>query len=111
VTGQFTYVEQGSRALRAVVGMGAGGTKVETTVRLYDLSVSSSKPVVTFNTTGGSNAQPGVITGGGLNAGGLSSGVLNVYGLDDDLKRTAREIRNFIMHKKTVADYLKETYQ
>jgi hypothetical protein len=111
VTGEFTYVEQGSRALRAVVGMGAGGTKVNTIVRLYDLAESGSKPVVTFSTTGGSNAQPGVITGGGLTPGGLSSGALNVYGLDDDLKRTAREIRNFIMHKKTVADYLKETYQ
>jgi len=110
VTGEFTYVEQGSRALRAVVGMGAGGTKVETVVRLYDLSVSSSKPVVTFSTTGGSNAQPGLLTGGGMTVGGASSAALNVYGLDDDLKRTAREIRNFIMDKKTVADYLKDTY-
>jgi hypothetical protein len=107
VAGEFTYVEQGSRALRAVVGMGAGGTKVKTVVRLYDLSVSNSKPVVIFSTTGGSNAQPGLLTGGGFTIGGVSSAVMNVYGLDDDLKRTAREVRNFILHKKTVQDYFR----
>ena len=115
VRGDFTRVEQGSRALRAVVGMGAGGTKVETNVRLYDLAISAEKPVVAFKTTGGSNAQPGFITGGGpgpvgLANAGISAG-MNVYGLDDDLKRTAREIRNYILHKKTVQDYLKDVYR
>src|SRR5471030_520166 len=37
IRGEFVRVNQGSRALRAVVGFGAGGTKLETVVHVYDL--------------------------------------------------------------------------
>jgi len=93
VTGEFTRVNQGSRALRMGIGFGAGGTKVETTVRIYDLSISQTDPIATFKTTGGSNAQPGWLAGGWI-AGGI-----NGTGLQDDWERTSREIRNFILDR------------
>jgi hypothetical protein len=64
VTGQFVRVDQGSRALRGLIGFGAGGTKLETIVRVYDLSHLSKEPVLQFETSGGSNAEPGAIGGG-----------------------------------------------
>ncbi len=93
IAGEFVTVKQGSRALRMGVGFGAGGTKVETMVRLYDLARSSTEPVATFQTTGGSNAEPGWLAGGWI-AGGL-----NATGLQTDWERTAREIRNFILEQ------------
>ena len=91
VTGEFTRVNQGSRALRMGIGFGAGGTKVETVVRLYDLAVSTTEPAATFKTTGGSNAEPGWAGGGVISAG------TNSTGLQTDWERTSREIRNFIL--------------
>lgn len=93
VAGEFVRVNQGSRALRMGVGFGAGGTKVETMVRLYDLSVSKTKPVMKFATTGGSNAEPGFL------AGGVVSAASNSTGLQTDWERTSREIRNLILER------------
>ena len=46
VTGDFVRVNEGSRALRGLVGLGAGGTKLETSVRVYDLSHLTKEPVL-----------------------------------------------------------------
>jgi hypothetical protein len=98
VRGEFTKVNQGSRLLRGVVGFGAGGTKVETNVFVYDLNQSSTVPFLTFSTTGGSNAEPGAVTGGATDpvvaaVGIAASGAGNVaHGLTEDTSRTAREI-------------------
>lgn len=97
IDGEFTRVNQGSRALRMGIGFGAGGTKMETTVRLYDLSRSQTEPIATFQTTGGSNAQPGFL-GGGPISGSIQAGA-NSPGLTTDLERTSREIRDFILEK------------
>ncbi|MEI9999024.1 MAG: DUF4410 domain-containing protein [Verrucomicrobiota bacterium] len=60
VTGEFVRVNQGSRFLRLVIGFGAGGTKVETNVHVYDLQQGYRKrPFLNFVTIGGSGAQPG----------------------------------------------------
>ncbi len=63
VTGKFITVNQGSRALRAAVGLGMGGTKIETVVTVCDVSGSEPREVLKFVTTGGSNAQPGAVFG------------------------------------------------
>jgi hypothetical protein len=63
ITGQFIRINQGSRALRIALGLGAGSTKMDTTVQVYDLSARRrQQPFFTFSTTGGSNAEPGLIT-------------------------------------------------
>jgi hypothetical protein len=89
--GRVTKINQGSRALRMVVGFGAGGTKMETSITLYDSSVVPAKSILSFDTTGGSGAEPGVtgtdpITAAGSAAAGAGKGVT------DDTKRTARMI-------------------
>jgi hypothetical protein len=98
IRGEFTKVNQGSRLLRGTIGFGAGGTKVETNIYVYDLNQNSNTPFLTFSTTGGSNAEPGAVTGGatdpvvaaiGVAAGG-AGGV--AHGLTEDTARTAREI-------------------
>ena len=94
VRGEFTTVEQGSRLLRSAIGFGAGGTKVETRVEVYDLSQNSGTPFLTFSTTGGSGSEPGAILAFStdpleLAIGGVSGAA---HGLSEDTKRTAREI-------------------
>jgi hypothetical protein len=98
IRGEFTKVNQGSRLLRGAIGFGAGGTKVETNIYVYDLNQNSNTPFLTFSTTGGSNAEPGAVTGGATDPvvaaiGVAASGAGNVaHGLSEDTARTAREI-------------------
>jgi Domain of unknown function (DUF4410) len=99
ITGEFVRVNEGSRALRGLIGLGAGGTKMETLVRVYDLSHLSKEPVLQFETSGGSNAEPGAVLGGMFGA--LPNALRNAgaRGVTDDTARTAREITTM------VADY------
>lgn len=83
VSGRFLRVNPGSRTGRMFFGgVGAGASKIETQVNVYDLAVSSVEPVLTFVTTGGSNLATGL------------HGVLAAT--DDDVDRTAREIRQHL---------------
>lgn len=92
VRGQFVTVNQGSRLLRGAVGFGAGGTKVETHVEVYDLLSGSDKPFLTFSTTGGSGAEPGAVLGLTTDPLQLAVGAVSgvAHGLSEDTKRTAR---------------------
>jgi hypothetical protein len=95
VTGRFVRVNQGSRALRTAIGLGLGGTKIETEVSVYDLSTSPPREILRFVTTGGSNAMPGVAPGAVLpNVWLLSLDTLVKMGpgLSVDMIRTSREI-------------------
>jgi hypothetical protein len=97
IRGEFVRVEQGSRLLRGTIGFGAGGTKLETRVQVYDLSTGDPKPFLTFATTGGSNAEPGVIPSLATDPLTLvidaAGGAGNVaHGVSEDTTRTAREI-------------------
>jgi uncharacterized protein DUF4410 len=99
ITGEFVRVNEGSRALRGLIGLGAGGTKMETVVQVYDVSHSAKEPVLQFETSGGSNAEPGAFLGGAFGA--LPNALRNAgaRGVTDDTARTAREITAM------VADY------
>lgn len=102
IRGQFVRVNQGSRALRGIIGFGLGATKMETKVQVYDLSQSSTVPFLIFDTTGGSNAEPGAIIGAGppdlITAGTIVLSSWNVvHGVTEDSWRTAREIRNYLV--------------
>jgi hypothetical protein len=98
IRGSFIRVNQGSRLLRGAVGFGAGATKLETRVEVYDLDLSADKPFLTFTTTGGSNAEPGAVTGLWTDpvtavVGVGLSGIGNfIHGVTEDTKRTSREI-------------------
>lgn len=61
VAGRFDRINQGSRLLRSVFGFGAGGTRLDMSVVVYDLSKAAPRPILLIETTGGSNATPGAI--------------------------------------------------
>ncbi|MBW0000839.1 MAG: DUF4410 domain-containing protein [Verrucomicrobia bacterium] len=99
IAGQFTRVNQGSRALRIALGFGAGGTKMETAVQVYDLAERRrERPLFSFSSSGGSNAEPGVITSvGPLAPTTVPAAVIAIagkagHGVSEDEKRTARVI-------------------
>jgi hypothetical protein len=98
VTGTYDRVNQGSRALRTIVGFGAGGTKFETRVQVSSISGKEPSQFLSLLTSGGSGLAPGAWAaftpafafywpGAIGNAGGASLG-----GLSIDRARTAREI-------------------
>lgn len=91
VTGEFVRVHTGNRELRAVVGLGAGGTKMETRVSVRDLA-GSGEPFLTFETTGGSNAMPGLLESSGPGSAALSMASQSMMGVTDDAARTSRMI-------------------
>ena len=101
VSGEFLRVNTGSRLLRAGVGLGAGGTKMETRVAVTDLSRPGAPPFLTFETTGGSNAMPGLLTNPGTSA-ALSMLTQAMMGVTDDASRTSRMITG------TLSEYLAE---
>lgn len=110
VTGEFQRVNQGSRALRSIVGFGAGGTKMDTVVRIKDLSPPEPLEFFNFETTGGSNFTQGVLgvltfpVGGPMAFMSLANAVDGVRsGVTFDTKRTAREISAVLseyLHKR-----------
>jgi Domain of unknown function (DUF4410) len=113
ITGQFTRVNQGSRALRIAVGLGAGGTKMETNTEVYDLSTRNRRhPLFTFSTTGGSNAEPGIIASvGPLAPTTLPEFVIGVvgkgaHGVSEDAKRNARMIAAYVSEQLAARGYL-----
>jgi hypothetical protein len=93
VTGRFIRVSEGNPGLRIVVGLGAGGSKMETETLVYSQPRS---PFLRFGTSGGSNAMPGMIISSGP-VGAVSNVVQQVNrGVRDDAKRTARMITGSI---------------
>ncbi len=87
IQGRYVRVYQGSRALRSFIGFGAGGTKMETVVEVYDLSVSGRVPAFTFETTGGSGAEPGGLLAPNPIGVGIATAGKTGKGLSDDTKR------------------------
>ncbi len=109
IEGRFDRINQGSRFLRSVVGFGMGGTKLDTSVVLFDLSGKKPKPFLLIETTGGSNAAPGAIGTAayfmsGVTALGSAANLLEGVrsGVTFDTVRTTREV------SAAVADYLRE---
>jgi hypothetical protein len=107
VDGRILRARQGSRALRTAIGFGFGGTKFETSVRVFNLERSSTEPWLRFETTGGSNMEPGLIgalvpspatipilvTAAG---GAVTAGALGTKGISQDATRTGRTIAEAI---------------
>ena len=107
VEGRFLRVNQGSRLLRSVVGLGAGGTKMEARTKVSAVGARGTKKLIAeIETTGGSNAEPGMLTvptpiGGGIRA--LVS--LAKTGVSADQQRTARMITAAMAEKLEAQGY------
>lgn len=109
LTGRFARINQGSRLLRSTLGLGAGGTKMETIVVVQDLSGKVPNKFLAFETTGGSNISQGiggVVTlpvSGPMALTSLFNAVDGIRsGVSFDTMRTAHEI------SATLSDYLHE---
>lgn len=104
IDGKVLRARQGSRALRIGIGFGAGRTRLDTSVRVFNLDASSKKPWLTFKTTGGSNMEPGLIASivvpspatiplvAGIAGGAVSGVAKSNKGVSQDAKRTGRAI-------------------
>ncbi|HEY5740904.1 MAG TPA: DUF4410 domain-containing protein [Terrimicrobiaceae bacterium] len=92
ISGRFTRLYQGSRFLRGALGFGSGGTKMEITATISDLSGKVPKRFLLIQTTGGTNAMPGAVMGVVTWPMILSGAPGLVAGLSGDSRRTAREI-------------------
>ena len=98
--GRFLRLNQGSRALRAFVGFGLGGTKTEAVVKVLRPGARGRmETVAEFETTGGSNAEPGALFGGPFGAVPRLATQVAASGLSADARRTARMITAAISEK------------
>jgi len=100
IEGEFSRISQGSRALRATLGLGLGGTKMECVARVYDLRQGRRTPFAIIETTGGSNAEPGGIFSGPFVAAPHIVLTSVTSGVTPDARRTARMIT------ATLSEYL-----
>ena len=109
LTGRFARINQGSRLLRSTLGLGAGGTKMETIVVVQDLSGKVPNKFLAFETTGGSNISQGIggiatlPVSGPMALTSLFNAVDGIRsGVSFDTMRTAHEI------SATLSNYLHE---
>lgn len=116
VRGKVLRALQGSRALRLGIGFGIGRSRMGSSVKVFNLERSTTTPWLTFETTGGSNSEPGLvgmlvpspvsipvavsIAGGAVAAGGITG-----KGVTEDANRTGRTIAAAI-HEQLAAEGL-----
>ena len=103
IEGKILRARQGSRALRLGLGFGAGRSMLETKVKVFYLDYSPTEPWLAFETSGGSNAEPGLagmlvpspvaipvaVTALG---GAVTAGAITGKGVTEDARRTGRMI-------------------
>ena len=99
VSGRITRIAEGSRLLRVGIGLGLGGTKMETVVEVRNASRTNA-PFLRFATTGGSNATPGAATSPVPFSAAPTALLQAQRGVTDDAARTARMI------SATIATYM-----
>lgn len=103
VEGKVLHVEQGSRALRLGIGFGLGRTHFDSSVRVYSLAKSRKDPWLSFETSGGSNMEPGLAgmlvpspiaipVAVSVIGGTVAAGAIGVKGVTQDAARTGRTI-------------------
>lgn len=113
VQGKILRTQQGSRALRVGIGFGFGRTRLETSVRVFNLAASKTEPWLAFETTGGSNMEPGVVGALvpspvaipiALSVAGsaVAAGAVGAKGVSQDATRTGRVIAAAV-HDKLAA--------
>ena len=75
IDGSFTDISEGNRLRRMVIGMGAGQSKLDTTVQAYQKTDEGAQQVMDFSTSADSGYMPGAgITGpAGAAAGGATA--------------------------------------
>ncbi len=100
IEGRFVEMKQGSRALRALIGFGLGGTRLECLADIYRVDARGRRQALAhFETSGGSNAEPGSLVSGPIGALPRLVASAATSGLSADARRTARMITAAISEK------------
>lgn len=100
IEGRFVEMKQGSRALRALIGFGLGGTRLECLTDVYRVDARGRRQTLAhFETSGGSNAEPGSLVSGPIGALPRLAASAAASGLAADARRTARMITAAISEK------------
>ena len=100
IEGRFVRMNQGSRALRSVVGFGLGGTRLESVTDIYRVDARGRRELLAhFETTGGSNAEPGMLFSSPMGALPRLASSAAATGLAADARRTTRMITAAIAEK------------
>lgn len=110
IKGQMTEEKMGSRALRTIIGLGAGKTKLDTKTFVYNLDKSKKTPWLTIWTSGHSGSEPGAIFSAmpspvpvfNIIGAANTLGTLvnhNNKGLTQDAKRTGKVIAGKVLSK------------
>jgi hypothetical protein len=68
IEGQFVSIDQGNRTERLVIGLGAGGSDMQTKVQVYTTTPSGLEPVQDFATNVASGYKPGMAETMGVGA-------------------------------------------
>jgi hypothetical protein len=100
-------VSEGNPAGRIIVGLGVGGTKLETETTVIDGRVHG--PILHFATTGGSNATPGMILSSGPGSAVVTGVTQAMRGVSDDAKRTSRQITAELAEYEVEKGWMKTT--
>jgi hypothetical protein len=109
VGGRFVRVSEGSPWGRISVGLGLGASKVETDTFVRQPS-AGKKPFLEFDTTGGSNAMPGVIFSTSPWGAALTTVGQAQLGVADDANRTSRMITGEISDYMVAHGWLQKSY-
>ncbi len=91
VSGEFLDVTEGSRAVRATIGFGAGAKKMEVAVSVYDLAKGLEQPLMEFGTEKVAGKMPGAAVTMNPYAAAVKF-VLDDNAAENDLKETASKI-------------------
>jgi hypothetical protein len=100
IQGRFVRLHQGSRALRAFIGLGLGQTRTDAIIEIFRPDPKGHLiPVARLSTTGGSNTEPGALLSGPFGAVPRLAAQAAASGLSADARRTARTITAAISEK------------
>jgi len=110
IESRITTQHKGSRALRVIVGLGAGKTLMETKTRVFNTNKSTTEPWLEVWTTGSSNREPGAVFAAmpspllafnilAIASTGVSIANGSGKGLSQDAKRTGKTVAAFILEK------------
>jgi len=126
VEGQFLTIDEGNRARRLLIGLGAGASEVRTAVQLFETVSGQQRLVEDFYTNAHSSKKPGLAVTGGAGAAvgaatavtaGVAAGSTAIGGKQDaesDVKEAAiavtKELAKFFAKQGWITQQQAESY-
>lgn len=101
VSGNLSRIVEGRRSLRVVMGLGAGKSELDTSVRVFEIPCENRMPLLELDTAATSGSKPGILlippTGpAALIGAGVQGAMAFRTGVHDDARRTAKKIASYL---------------